>query len=147
MNCQCNDVDPGIVGCTPMGNPYISPISRGYLWVIIPKNPSRIPAKYHGSTRTLGIHPNCPLIESRPCVQISQPNLLQTDDSKPWTSGHQNSAFKCSHSSKELLLMLMLIQRNINDVECRYMTETSTSCSYNFIFRRKMHKLFNILCS
>ena len=24
---------------TPMGNPYISPITRGYLWVIIPKNP------------------------------------------------------------------------------------------------------------
>ena len=34
----------GIVGCTPgptypvMGNPYIRPVSRGYLWVI-PKNP------------------------------------------------------------------------------------------------------------
>ncbi len=33
------------VGCTPiptypvMGNPYISPIARGYLWVVIPKNP------------------------------------------------------------------------------------------------------------
>ena len=24
---------------TPMGNPYISPISRGYLWIKIPKNP------------------------------------------------------------------------------------------------------------
>ena len=24
---------------TPMGNPYISPITRGYLWAIIPKNP------------------------------------------------------------------------------------------------------------
>ena len=43
VNCQCNDVDQGIVGCTPMGNPYISPIYiyiySGYLWVIIPKNP------------------------------------------------------------------------------------------------------------
>ena len=27
----------------------------------IPKNPQRTPAKYHGSTRTLGVHPSLPL--------------------------------------------------------------------------------------
>ena len=45
---------------TPMGNPYIRPILRGYLWVVIPKNPQGEDNKYHGSTRTLGVHPIVP---------------------------------------------------------------------------------------
>ena len=46
---------------TPMGNPHISPIARGYLWVfVIPKNPKVEHNKYHGSTRTLGVHPIVP---------------------------------------------------------------------------------------
>ena len=36
----------------PMGNPYISPISRGYLWVIIPKNPFWNTINTMGPTRT-----------------------------------------------------------------------------------------------
>ena len=53
---------------TPMGNPYMSSILRGYLWVIIP-NPQRTPAKYHGYTGAPK-PPNCPL------------TLLLSDD--PW---------------------------------------------------------------
>ena len=53
-NCQ------GLVGCTPIPtyqywkswNPYISPITRGYLWLIIPQESQRRPNEYHGSTRT-----------------------------------------------------------------------------------------------
>ena len=40
-----HSVHQGIFGCTPIptwapviGNPYISPITRGYLWVVISKN-------------------------------------------------------------------------------------------------------------
>ena len=44
---------------TPMGNPYISPISRGYLWVI-PKNPKVEHNKYHGST-LVGVRPSLSL--------------------------------------------------------------------------------------
>ena len=44
---------------TPMGNPNISPISCGYLWVIIPKNAYVYPHKYHGYT--VRGTPNCPL--------------------------------------------------------------------------------------
>ena len=57
----------GIVGCTPgptdpvMGNPYISPI----YWVFMGYSPQEsqgwTPAKYHGSTRTLGVHPSLSL--------------------------------------------------------------------------------------
>ena len=42
-----------------MVNPYISPISRGYLWVSYPQE-SLENTKYHGSTRTLGVHPIVP---------------------------------------------------------------------------------------
>ena len=45
---------------TPMGNPYISPIARGYLWVIIPFGIPREHNKYHGYT--VRGTPNCPLI-------------------------------------------------------------------------------------
>ena len=61
----------GIVGCTPIPTypygkslykPYIS-LYSGCLWVTIPKNPyiSPISYKYHGSTRTLGVHPSLSL--------------------------------------------------------------------------------------
>ena len=57
----------GIVGCTPiptypvMGNPYIRPITRGYLWVSYPQeSQGRTPAKYHGYTYVRGT-PHCPL--------------------------------------------------------------------------------------
>ena len=37
---------------TPMRNPYISPITRGYLWVLIPKNPQgECIGKDHGAVR------------------------------------------------------------------------------------------------
>ena len=52
---NCDHRQPGpTFGCrvmVSMGNPYISPIARGYLWVI-PKNPKVEHHKYHGSTRT-----------------------------------------------------------------------------------------------
>ena len=48
---------------TPMGNPYISPISRGYLWVSYPQESQGWTlAKYHGNhTYVNGVHNNCPL--------------------------------------------------------------------------------------
>ena len=46
-----NDV-PGAQRTLTVRNPYISPISPGYLRVIIPKNPKVEHKKYHGSTRT-----------------------------------------------------------------------------------------------
>ena len=63
----------GIVGCTPtnvptMGNPYISPISRGYLWVFSsPRIPNRwVSNKYHWyiHVRERGYSRPCPLTET-----------------------------------------------------------------------------------
>ena len=51
-----------------MGNPYISLIARGYLWVIIPKNPKVEHYKYHGYTDR-GT-PNCPLNPSPNAKEI-----------------------------------------------------------------------------
>ena len=45
---------------TPIWNPYRSPISRGYLWNIIPKNPKVEHNKYHGAHTVRGT-PNCPI--------------------------------------------------------------------------------------
>ena len=42
-----------------MGNPYVSPISRGYLWVFSSPRIPREHNKYHGYT--VGCTPNCPL--------------------------------------------------------------------------------------
>ena len=69
----------GIVGCTPTNVPLweipILALDSGYLlFFFIPKNPQRTPAKYHGTTRTLGVHP-CFTGGSRGNV-LSQPMLL-----------------------------------------------------------------------
>ena len=50
---------------TPMGNPYINPILRGYFWVsYLQESQGWTPAKYHGSTRTwTGYTRPCPLNE------------------------------------------------------------------------------------
>ena len=45
---------------TPMGHPYISHIYSGYLWVSYPQESLLEHNKYHGSTRTLGVHPIVP---------------------------------------------------------------------------------------
>ena len=73
---------------TPMGNPYISTVARGYLWVSYPQESQGwTPAKYHGSTRTLGVHPSLSLdsMESRnfgPMVPWSQ-SLMNLEVSTP----------------------------------------------------------------
>ena len=50
---------------TPMGNPYISPIYPYSSWVFMGYYPQESlyfpPYKYHGSTRTLGVHPSLSL--------------------------------------------------------------------------------------
>ena len=56
-------------------------------------------------------------------VQKYEPSLLQTDDSRAITE-HGPGTPKLS--------------------TYEYMTKTSTSCSCDFMFRRKMHKLFNL---
>ena len=54
----------GIVGCTlgptypVMGNPYISPISRGYLWVSYPQESLENPINTMDTL--LGVHPIVP---------------------------------------------------------------------------------------
>ena len=48
----------------PMGNPYISPICPyivGVYGLLSPRIPIFSPYKYHGSTRTLGVHPSLSL--------------------------------------------------------------------------------------
>ena len=55
--------------CTPMGNPYLSPISRGYLWVIIPKNPK----VEHNHGYTVKGTPNCPLNKSCKTLALDSP--------------------------------------------------------------------------
>ena len=83
---------------------YISPISRGYLWVTLSPRIPRKHHKYQGSTRTLGVHPIVP--SSWPQVHFYQyiyisyfrhgthsksfGNRRNTEDLRSWSLKHMS---------------------------------------------------------
>ena len=64
---------------TPMGNPYIRPIARGYLWVISsPRIPNENTINTMGTRpRTLGVHPSLSLDSSDLTPLIHTLKVLQ----------------------------------------------------------------------
>ena len=113
----------GRVGCIPgpkypvMENPYISPIARGYLWLVIPKNPKVEHNKYHGYT--VRGTPNCPLKEG-----ITRQNAMPI-----YLVKILNREFSFHHVSKNYVSNLSVVLRS-------YLTSCEGFCEIGMLFKR-----------